>query len=111
MPPLARRTTLAPPCRLQCLMGGPSLSALEAGAVAAAQESEAGPSCKRPRPAAADDDCFASWLAEGSGGEGEEGDEGDRKGKRLGKKGKPMSQQALAKATREKARRERLNDW
>jgi hypothetical protein len=99
---------------VQCLMGGPSTSA------AAAQDSEAGPSNKRPR----EDDCLA-WLGDCGGandgdgevsGRGEDDDSGeecggDRKGKRLGKQGKPMSQAALVKATREKARRERLNEW
>ncbi|GAB4819796.1 hypothetical protein N2152v2_006842 [Parachlorella kessleri] len=121
---------------LQYLMGGaPGTSAAlpagsAAGAAAAAggaQGSEgAGPSSKRLRT---EDDCLASWLgAEGSGGgqdAGGDADAGGRDGeedsgddyctdrkcsKRVGKQGKPMSQAALVKATREKARRERLNE-
>lgn len=108
--------------RLQFLTGAPSTSLL------AAQASEAGPSGSHKRPR---DDDFAAWLAGGceepeeggacgagsGGGDDDSGDEcgeGGRKsggGTRIGKKGKPMTQQALVKATREKARRERLNDW
>lgn len=103
------------------LLGGPSTSALAAAASLGAQGSEAGPSNCHKR--ARDDDWLAgNWLAAGSddadvdaGGRQDEDDSGDecldRKGKRIGKKGKPMSQAALAKASREKMRRERLNDW
>lgn len=111
-----RRRPAAP---LQCFGAAPS--ALGAAAsLAVAQGSEAGPSTsKRPREDTAD--CFGSWglggepecEAGGDGGDDSGGDDegGDKKARRLGKKGKPMSQQALVKANREKARRERLNDW
>jgi hypothetical protein len=96
----------------QCLLGGQTLPSMPA---------DAGPSDaagKRRR-----DQDFSTWLTgsfaiENSGKKDEDADDDDdgdldasgSAARRLGKKGRPMSQAALAKADREKARRERLND-
>jgi hypothetical protein len=96
---------------MQCLIGGSTLPPLE-------DDELPGPSgvVKRRRA----DKNFTSWLAE-LGNEPDAETDGDATGaeeeagpsgrKRVGKRGRPMSDAAVAKANRERARRERLNEY
>jgi len=95
---------------MQCLVGSSTLPPLE-------DDELPGPSgvVKRRRA----EKNFNSWLAE-LGTEPEAETEGDAtgaeeeagpRGRRVGKRGRPMSDAAVAKANRERARRERLNEY
>jgi Helix-loop-helix DNA-binding domain len=96
---------------MQCLIGGSTLPPLE-------DDDLPGPSGVAKRRRAEKN--FNSWLAE-LGNEPEAETDGDATGaeeetggaggRRVGKRGRPMSDAALAKANRERARRERLNEY
>ncbi|KAK2075710.1 hypothetical protein QBZ16_001819 [Prototheca wickerhamii] len=100
----------------QCLVAveGPGLAIHEEEAEARANS--AGPSSgSRDKRKRHDDNlAFSSWLSDkfgdDDGDEGDDSDQGDDSQRRIGRKGKPMTNAAVAKASREKARRERLNE-
>ena len=99
---------------MQCLVGGPPLRPID-------DDDMPGPSgvVKRRRA----EQNFDSWLADTFGTDGEaeaepepvpaedSGSGGGSGQRRVGKRGRPMSEAAVAKANRERARRERLNDY
>lgn len=97
---------------LQCLVGGVPLPPVQ-------DDELPGPSAVVKRRRAEQN--FSSWLADTFATDGEPEPETDGapaeesgsggSGRRVGKRGRPMSEAAVAKANRERARRERLNEY
>uniref|UniRef100_A0A1D1ZNT4 BHLH domain-containing protein n=1 Tax=Auxenochlorella protothecoides TaxID=3075 RepID=A0A1D1ZNT4_AUXPR len=98
---------------LQCLVGSGAAGLLGSHDGPAFPSTSAGPSGSGREKRKHDDSAAYNWMAMGGFGEEEEeeADDSDDSQRRIGRKGRPMSTAAVAKATREKARRERLNEW
>ncbi|KAL6772263.1 hypothetical protein ACKKBG_A29565 [Auxenochlorella protothecoides x Auxenochlorella symbiontica] len=97
---------------LQCLVGSGAAGLLGSHDGPAFPSTSAGPSGSGREKRKHDDSAAYNWMAMGGFGEEEEeeADDSDDSQRRIGRKGRPMSTAAVAKATREKARRERLNE-